>query len=243
MTAAAPVRPGPAARAGPRLPGGPGGGVKDAIRVLLVDGHALFRAGLRMLLNAQPGVVVLGEAAETDEGVRKALQLRPDVVLMDLSTAGGTGLDAVRQVVASGVASRVLVLSDHGEAKRLMPLVKAGAAGYVTRDSGERELVDAIRTVARGDVYLCPGAAACLAEALRAARGPRADPFRSLSAREREVLVLTAQGFSASEIGARLALSHKTVETYRHRLMDKLHLHHRSEVVRFALDRGMLAGA
>jgi two-component system response regulator NreC len=217
----------------------------DTIRVLLVDDHALLRAGIRMLLDAEPGMHVVGEAGSGEEGVRMAMELRPDVVVMDLSMPGMRGLEATRKIVASGIPSRVLVLTVHAEAEYLMPVLDAGAAGYVTKHSADRELVEAVRVVARGDVFLYPGAVRLLAQSLRGAGGPapHEDPLSLLSTREREVLALTAEGFSSTEIGGRLALSHKTVETYRQRLMDKLNLHHRSELVRFALDRGLLTAA
>jgi DNA-binding NarL/FixJ family response regulator len=217
----------------------------DTIRVLLVDDHALLRAGLRMLLDAEDGIRVVGEAGSGEDGVRLAEELRPDVVVMDLSMPGIGGLEATRRMVAGGLPCRVLVLSVHADAEYLMPVLEAGASGYVTKHSADRELVQAVRVVARGDVFLYPAAARLLAQSLRAVRtpAPREDPVSLLSTREREVLALTAQGFSSTEIGRRLALSHKTVETYRQRLMDKLDLHHRHELVRFALDRGLLASA
>jgi DNA-binding NarL/FixJ family response regulator len=217
----------------------------DTIRVLLVDDHAVLRAGIRMLLDAEPGMHVVGEAGSGEEGVRLAEELRPDVVVMDLSMPGMHGLEATRRIVAAGLPSRVLVLTVHAEAEYLMPVLDAGAAGYVTKHSADRELVEAIRVVARGDVFLYPGAVRVLAQSLRASARPEPheDRLALLSAREREVLALTAEGFSSTEIGGRLTLSHKTVETYRQRLMDKLNLHHRSELVRFALDRGLLAPA
>jgi DNA-binding NarL/FixJ family response regulator len=215
------------------------------IRVLLVDDHMLLRAGLRMLLGAESDLEVVGEAASGEEGVRLAAELRPDVVLMDLSMPGIGGLEATRQIAASGVGARVLVLTVHAESEYLMPVLEAGGSGYVTKHSADRELVDAIRVVARGDVFLYPSAARVLTQTLRAPRRAEAedDPVRVLSPREREVLTLTAEGYSSTEIGERLGLSHKTVETYRQRLMDKLELRHRSELVRFALSRGLLSAA
>jgi two-component system response regulator NreC len=213
--------------------------------VLLVDDHAVLRAGLRMLLDAEPGMQVVGEAGSGEDGVRLAGELRPDVVVMDLSMPGLHGLEATRRIVAAGLPSRVLILTVHADAEYLMPVLDAGAAGYVTKHSADHELVQAIRIVARGDVFLYPGAVRVLAQSLRGAprTDPREDALAVLSAREREVLALTAEGFSSTEIGERLTLSHKTVETYRQRLMDKLNLHHRSELVRFAVDRGLLAPA
>ncbi len=216
----------------------------NPIRVLLVDDHALMRAGLRALLASEPDVEVVGEAATGEEGVEKALELRPDVVLMDLSMPGCGGLEATRRI-AQGTGARVLVLTLHAEREYLMPVLDAGGSGYVTKHSADHDLLDAIRVVAGGDVFLYPSATRMLIRSVRGGREPErpADPVNLLSAREREVLTLTAEGFSSTEIGGRLHLSHKTVETYRQRVMDKLDLRHRSELVRFALDRGLLAAA
>jgi two-component system response regulator NreC len=215
------------------------------IRVLLVDDHGVLRAGLRVLLEAERDIWVVGEAASGEEGIRKAQELRPDVVVMDLSMPRMGGLEATRRMTAAGLPVRVLVLTVDAEADSLLPVLEAGAAGYVTKDAPDGELARAIRTVNRGDPYLPPGAVRVLTASLRA--GPRpvpyGDPLSLLSGRERDVLALTAKGFSSAEISERLGLSHKTVDTYRQRLMGKLGLHRRSEVVHFALDHGLLAAA
>jgi two-component system response regulator NreC len=212
------------------------------IRVILVDDHAVMRAGLRALLSTEPDVEVVGEAATGEEGVELALRLVPDVVVMDLSMPGMGGMAATRRIAASGIPTRVLVLTLHGEREYLLPLLEAGGAGYLTKSSADHELVDAIRVVSRGDVYLDPGAARLLVTSFRVPREPeRENPLGRLSAREREVLTLAAEGYSSTEIGERLGISGKTVETYRERLMDKLDLRHRSELVRLALREGLLA--
>jgi DNA-binding NarL/FixJ family response regulator len=214
----------------------------DQIRVVLVDDHAMLRSGLRMLLEAEPDLTVVGEAATGEEGVELAERFHPEVVVMDLTMPGMGGLEATRRITAMGNGTRVLVLTVHAEHEYLLPVLEAGAGGYVTKLSADRELVQAIHAVARGEVFLYPGAARILAQRLRAPRtAPDADPLRRLSVREREVLALTAEGFSSTEIGDRLKLSHKTVETYRQRLMEKLDLHHRSELIRLALRCGLLA--
>jgi DNA-binding NarL/FixJ family response regulator len=217
----------------------------STIRLLLADDHTLLRAGLRMLLAAEPGFEVVGEASSGEEAVALAAELSPDVVLMDLSMPGIGGLEAIRRIAAAGGRTRVLALTVHAESEYLMPVLEAGGAGYVTKHSADRELTDAIRVVARGDVFLYPTAARVLAQTLRAPPPAPAegDPMRRLSPREVEVLTLTAEGYSSTEIGTRLGLSHKTVETYRERLMDKLQMRHRSELVRFAVSRGLLGPA
>ncbi len=213
----------------------------DAIRILLVDDHAVLRAGLRALLEAEPGVVVVGEAGTGEEGIEQAARLRPNVVIMDLSMPGMGGLEATRQIAAANPQTRVLVLTMHGEEEHLLPVLEAGGSGYVNKRSADEELIQAIRTVARGDVFLYPGAAKLLLQGYRG-RGEREeeDPLSRLTDREREVLGYTVEGYSSTEIGKKLFISPKTVDTYRSRIMEKLGLHHRSELVRFALQQGLL---
>jgi DNA-binding NarL/FixJ family response regulator len=214
----------------------------NTITILLVDDHAMFRSGLRALLEMEPDFTVVGEAANGEDAVQMAERLRPRVVLMDLSMPGIGGLEATRQVVALGHGTRVLTVTSHGEGGQLLALLEAGGSGFVTKHSPEDELVAAIRTVARGDIFLYPAAARVLVQQFRGATPPAgaADPLGTLSGREREVLVLTAEGYTSAEIGERLQISHKTVDTYRQRLMEKLEIRHRSDLVRFALRHGLL---
>ncbi|HEX8695834.1 MAG TPA: response regulator transcription factor [Longimicrobium sp.] len=213
----------------------------QTIRILLVDDHAVLRAGLRALLEAEPGFLVVGEASTGEEGVMKAGQLRPHVVLMDLSMPGMGGLEAVRQISALGQDIRTLVLTMHGEEEHLLPVLEAGGSGYVNKKSADEELIEAIKTVASGDVFLYPSGAKLLLRGLKQKAEPGGeDPLERLTDREREVLAFTVEGFSSSEIGKKLFISPKTVDTYRARIMEKLDLHHRSELVRFALRTGLL---
>ena len=211
------------------------------IRILLVDDHAMLRAGLRALLEAEAGFLVVGEAATGEEGVMKARQLMPDVVVMDLSMPGAGGLEAVRQIAALEKGIRTLVLTMHGEEEHLLPVLEAGGSGYVNNRSADEELIEAIKTVASGDVFLYPSGAKLLLRGLKQKAEPgEEDPLEKLTDREREVLAFTVEGFSSSEIGKKLFISPKTVDTYRARIMEKLNLHHRSELVRFALKTGLL---
>ena len=213
----------------------------ETVRILLVDDHAVLRAGLRALLEAEPGFQVVGEAGTGEEGVRLAGQARPDVVVMDLSMPGMGGLEAVRRIAALNQGTRVLVLTMHGEEEHLLPVLEAGGSGYVTKKSADEELIEAIHTVARGDVFLYPSGAKLLLRGLKAKAEPgEEDPLDRLTEREREVLSYTVEGFSSSEIGKKLFISPKTVDTYRARIMEKLGLRHRSELVRFALRKGLL---
>jgi DNA-binding NarL/FixJ family response regulator len=213
----------------------------QTIRILLVDDHAVLRAGLRALLEAEPDFLVVGEAATGEEGVEKSRLLRPDVVVMDLSMPGYGGLEAVRQIGALEQDIRVLVLTMHGEEEHLLPVLEAGGSGYVNKRSADEELIEAIRTVATGDVFLYPSGAKLLLRGLKAkSETGEDDPLEKLTEREREVLGYTVEGFSSSEIGKKLFISPKTVDTYRSRIMEKLNLRHRSELVRFALRTGLL---
>jgi DNA-binding NarL/FixJ family response regulator len=211
------------------------------IRILLADDHAVLRSGLRALLEAEAELEVVGEAGTGEEAVDRARLSRPDVVVMDLSMPGMGGLEATRQIAALNQGSRVLVLTVHAEEEYLLPVLEAGGSGYVRKTSADEDLIEAIHTVARNEVFLYPSAAKLLLQGYRTAEaGGQIDPTEPLSDREREVLALTAEGFSSSEIGKKLFLSPKTVDTYRARIMQKLGLTHRSELVRFALRTGML---
>jgi two-component system response regulator NreC len=214
---------------------------REEIRILLVDDHAMLRAGLRALLEAEPGMDVVGEAGTGEEGIAMTERVRPDVVVMDLSMPGIGGLEATRRISQAGQGTRVLVLTMHGEEEHLLPVLEAGGSGYVNKRSADEELIEAIRTVARGDVFLYPNAAKLLLQGFRGKNEKgEDDPLERLTEREREVLGYTAEGFSSAEIGKKLFISPKTVDTYRSRIMEKLGLHHRSELVRFALQQGLL---
>jgi len=210
------------------------------VRVLLADDHALFRSGLRALLELEDGFEVVGEAGSGLEAVEKALALRPDIVLMDLSMPEMNGLEATRRISALDIRVNVLVLTVHAEEEYLVPVVEAGGSGYLTKASADRDLVEALRKVARGEVYLPEQATTLLLKQVRKSSDSNGPSLAELSPREREVLALTAEGFSSTEIGKRLFISPKTVDTYRSRIMEKLGLNHRSELVRFALKVGLL---
>jgi DNA-binding NarL/FixJ family response regulator len=213
----------------------------DIIRVLLVDDHAVLRGGLKALLNLEPDLDVAGEAGTGEEAIELARTVRPDVIVMDLAMPGIGGLDATRQITAENAESRVLILTSQAEEEYLLPVLEAGGSGYVHKTNADEDLINAIRTVARGEVFLYPKATKLLLRGYKMAeeRG-EASPLEELSDREREVLTFTAEGFSSTEIGKKLFLSPKTVDTYRARLMQKLGFQHRSELIRFALQTGLL---
>jgi two-component system response regulator NreC len=214
--------------------------VAKPITVLLVDDHAMFRAGIKALLEADGRVQVVGEGASGDEAVDLVRQLKPDVVVMDLSMPGSNGLEATRRIAALGLDTRVLVLTVHAEEEYLVPVVEAGASGYLTKTSADTDLLEAIKVVSRGQVFLPPKATTLLLKQYKAAESEDSVSLKDLSTREQEVLALTAEGFSSREIGKKLFISPKTVDTYRSRIMDKLGLSHRSDLVRFALRVGLL---
>jgi two-component system, NarL family, response regulator NreC len=215
----------------------------EPIRIVLADDHTLLRKGLRALLTAQPDMEVVGEAGDGAEAVRACQRLKPDVVVMDISMPGTDGLQATEQIRELGLETRVLVLTMHNEEEYLLRVLEAGGAGYVLKQSADTELVHAIRAVQRGEAFLYPSGVRMLLQSyLKGPKHPQpeAEPRPALSEREQEVLRLTAEGFSNQEIGKQLYISPKTVDTYRQRIMEKLGLHHRSELVRYALNRGLL---
>jgi two-component system response regulator NreC len=214
--------------------------MSDKIRLLLVDDHAMFRAGLRALIELESDLVVLDEACSGDEAVEKTRDLHPDVVVMDISMPGSGGLEATRRIVALDLKSRVLVLTVHAEEEYLVPVVRAGASGYLTKTSADSELIKAIRAVSKDQVYLPPQATKLLLQEYKIASDEDGSGLEELSSREQAVLALTAEGYSSREIGKKLFISPKTVDTYRSRIMSKLGLDHRSELVRFALHVGLL---
>jgi two-component system, NarL family, response regulator NreC len=209
------------------------------IRVLLADDHAILRSGLKALLNQEADMEVIGEASNGREAVQKAANLKPDVVVMDISMPEMDGLRAAEEIHHLGLPCRLVILTVHADEDYLFQMLRLGASGYVLKSSADMELIDAIRTAYRGDVFLYPSAVKkLLGEYLKGGRS--AEDTDSLTPREREVLKGTAEGFTNNEIAEQLVISPKTVDTYRQRIMEKLNLHHRSELVRYALKKGLL---
>lgn len=212
----------------------------SATRVLLVDDHGIFRAGLRALLETAPDVLVVGEASDGQEALRLCTDTRPDVVLMDLSMKGGDGLTATRALLRRPAPPRVIALTMHEEEDYLLPALEAGARGYVVKSAASADLLEAIRTVMRGSTWVRPVAAPILANRITRAQEPVEASFATLSDREAQVFRLLAHGHTTSEIGAELGLSPKTVDTYRRRVNEKLGVEKRSDYVRLALRLGVL---
>ena len=224
----------------------------DLIRVILVDDHQIVRSGLNAILSTAKDIAVVGEGGTGTEALVLAERRDPHVIVMDLSMPDMDGLTATRElqkVNASRVQNagtpatrRVLVLTMHTEDEYLVALLEAGAAGYLLKSVADRELVDAVRTVAAGDVYVQPTAARALARDLAKRDGNVEDRtrFEKLTVRERAVLKMVAEGYTAPEIGEHLTISPKTVDTYKQRIGEKLGLTHRADYVKFALKLGLL---
>jgi len=216
-----------------------------SIRLLVVDDHPVVRAGLRTLLGAQADMDVVGEADDGRVAIERAVELRPDVVVMDITMKGMGGLEATREITRRLPHTKVLVLTMHENEEYLRQLLEAGATGYVLKQAVDTELAVAIRAVQRGEVFLYSSLSRILLGDLAQKEGAdqelsQLDSYERLSQREREVLRLVALGHTNQQIADQLYLSVKTVETYRARVMDKLGLKSRSALVRYALQRGLL---
>lgn len=214
----------------------------ETIRVIIADDHMLVREGIRLLLRSAPDIAVVGEAENGHAAISLAEQLTPDVLVLDLDMPGGDGASALRSLQESLPDVRVLILTMHAEYERLLPLLESGARGYLSKSAAALDLIEAIRVVAAGDVYVRPAAARVLAAAIVPQRADETarSRFRSLSERERTILQSVAQGYSGAEIARQLGISSKTVDAYKRRVEDKLGLHHRTDYVRFAIEAGIL---
>jgi DNA-binding NarL/FixJ family response regulator len=210
-----------------------------AIRVLLVDDHPVLRAGVKNLLGAEQDLDVVAEANDGINAVRLALELSPDVTLMDVSLPGMGGAEATQQILAAKPELRVLALSAHEDATFARMLMDAGAAGFALKRTACEELVRAVRIVASGGTYVDPAVAGALVSTQRR-HTPGALPTVSLSEREVEVIRLVAQGHTSKEMASNLGLSPRTLETYKARAMSKLHLRSRADLIRYALRSGWL---
>lgn len=209
----------------------------DNIRVILVDDHAVVRAGLKAVLGSARDIEVVGEASNGREAVALAERLKPDVAVMDLSMPEMDGREATQEIVKKELPTRVLVLTMHAEEEYLMSALQAGVAGYLVKSAADKELVTAVRALAHGDVYMGPAAGRVLAKSLTTRDPARAERerYEKLTERERDVLRLVAEGYSAPEIGEKLFISPKTVDTYKQRIHEKMGFAHRADYVKLAL--------
>lgn len=210
--------------------------MSDRVKILLADDHTIVRQGLKLILAAHADLEVVGEAANGREAVELAAQLRPDIVLMDVQMPELNGIEATKKMVAANPRIRILVLSMHKEAVYVREILKAGARGYILKDAIDTELLNAIRSVAKGDGYISPAVAGALSDKTKDGN----NPVDSLSPREREVLLLIAEGKTNKEIATQLNLSVYTVDSHRGKIMEKLNLHSAGELVRFAMKNGLV---
>jgi DNA-binding NarL/FixJ family response regulator len=206
-------------------------------RVLLVDDHALVRSGLKLILTHQPDMDVVGEAGSAEEGLDTAFRLRPDVVVMDVAMGGLTGVEATRRISQELPESRVLIVSMHKDPVYIRESLRAGARGYVLKDSIDTEFLNAVRAVARGEGSL---SSAVSGTVLTDYRNFVRQPIDLLTSRERQIMQLLAEGATAKDVAAELNISPYTVDAHRSRILKKLQLRGSSDLVRFALEHGMI---
>jgi two-component system, NarL family, response regulator NreC len=216
--------------------------VNHEIEILIADDHMVVREGLRALLQAVPGFVVVGEAGNGSEAVERTASLRPDVLLLDLQMPGLHGIDVARRVAMQCPATRILILSMHSSQTDVTRALKAGAAGYVLKDAGAEELIEGIREIDAGRTYLSSGLSrGVIGEVLDPEPEPVDERYEELTPREREVFRFAALGDTMAQIGEKLFISPRTVETHRENLMRKLGLRNQTDLVRCALRMGVLS--
>lgn len=212
------------------------------IHILLADDHTILRAGLKMMLNAQPDMEVVGEASDGRQAITETQRLQPDIILMDITMPEMNGIEATRQIKKLVPESRILILTMHEHDEYVFQALRAGASGYMLKEAADTELISALHIIQSGQFYLSPMAQSVLVgDYLQRVRtGEEKDSYSSLTEREREILKLIAEGYTNNQIAERLVISPKTVDTHRTHIMDKLNLHSRAELVKYAMRRGLL---
>ncbi|MDP9197829.1 MAG: response regulator transcription factor [Pseudomonadota bacterium] len=210
------------------------------IRVLVADDHTIVRQGIVSLLRDSGVCEVVAEAANGVEAVEKAMTVRPAVALIDITMPRLNGLEVVRRIRQALPDTRVLVLTVHDDEEYVLPIVRAGATGYLLKNAAATELVEAVQTLNRGKAYFGPEAARIMAEQLQNPGEAQADPYQRLTPREREVFHLVVEGKASKEISRLLGISVKTAENHRARLMEKLSVHNTAELVKYAARKGLL---
>ncbi|MEI6970380.1 MAG: response regulator transcription factor [bacterium] len=211
-----------------------------AIRIMIVDDHKMIRDGLKALLSTHKGVEVIGEAADGQNAVQLARKLSPDIVIIDIGMPELNGIEATRQISSLKCGPKVIGLSMHADRRYVAQMLKAGASGYVLKDSAFEELSQAIETVAKGRVYLGPQVAGTVvAELKRTAKDDDGSVFSVLTQREREVLQHISEGSSTKDIASALGVSVKTIETHRRQIMEKLNIHSVAQLTKYAIKEGL----
>ena len=212
----------------------------DKIRLLVADDHAIMRDGIRALVGLHEDIEIVGEAATGQEAIAKAQELMPDVIIMDIAMPGLDGLEATRRILKANPKAKVLVLSQYDDKEYIISAIKAGSTGYVPKRALGSELVSAIRAVYHGGSFLYPSAATALIQDYRL-QALEGDSYDQLTPREREVLKLIAEGHTSREIAEMLFISLKTVMGHRAKIMEKLGLHNRTELIKYAMRKGVLS--
>ena len=210
----------------------------EKIKILVVDDHTIYRDALCALLNLDDDFKIVGEASEGNEAIKKAQELAPDVILMDIAMPGMDGLEATRRIKEENSGVKVLALTQYDIKEYILSAIKAGVAGYVPKRALGSELASAIRAVHKGDTFLYPSAAAVLIDSYLQKVG--AQPRERLTEREREILKFIAEGYTSREIAAMLSISLKTVLNHRMRMMKKLDIHNRTGLIKYAIHKGLL---
>ncbi len=212
----------------------------DKIKVLVVDDHAIMRDGIRALLNLHDDIEIVGEASEGNEAIQKAQELAPDVIVMDIAMPRMDGLEATRRITKQNPKAKVLMLTQHDNREYILSAIRAGSAGYIPKRALGSELVSAIRAIYRGDSFLYPSAATALIDDYRQ-QTQTADAYDQLTPREREILKLIAEGHTSREIAEKLFISLKTVMGHRTKIMEKLGLRNRTELIKYAMRKGLVS--
>jgi len=213
-----------------------------AIRIIIADDHGILRAGLKSLLGADPNLEVVGEANNGLDTLRLVKELKPNIALMDIGMPGNEGLDATRQLIRDFPETRVIILTMHEDGALLQETLRAGASGYIIKRAVEAELIDAIYAVNRGIIYIHPSLMPLLvARPVKGDVAKFSDPD-TLTEREKEILTLIVQGYTNREMGDTLNISVRTVETHRSNIMEKLNLHSRVDLVRYAKEHKLIKG-